>query len=126
MNAGKRPLSRTEWKIMNLCWKLKRATAREVYEISIDDHHRDYQTIKTLLDRIVAKGWLDMGKVGPVCVYSPAVPRRSALEAAVSDFVDTILDRELGPLYLHLSQDEELSESEAELLRSLVERRKNP
>ena len=118
------PLSRTEWKIMNLCWKLKQGTAREVHETSIDDRQRDYQTIKTLLDRIVAKGWLEMSKVGPVCVYSPAVSRRKALAAAVTDFVDNILDRELGPLYLHLSDDEELSESETDLLRSMVERGK--
>lgn len=124
MSTSKTPLSRTEWKIMNRCWKLGKSTAREIHEAEIDGQPRDYQTIKTLLDRIVAKGWLEMSKVGPVCVYSPAVSRRKAMAAAVTDFVDTILDRQLGPLYLHLSEDEELSESEAEVLRDLVERKR--
>jgi BlaI family penicillinase repressor len=118
------PLSRAEWKLMNHCWNLGRATAKEIHEASLTDRKRDYQTIKTLLDRMVAKGWLEMNKVGPVCVYSPAVARRKAMAAAVKDFVNTILDRELSPLYLHLADDENLSEAEAELLRSMVGRKK--
>ena len=44
---------------------------------------RDYQTVKTLLDRITGKGYLKMDKLGPLCIYSPAVSRASVVAGAV-------------------------------------------
>ena len=117
-----RKLSPAEWRVMNLCWKLRKATARQIYEASLQDQKRDYQTIKTLLDRITGKGYLKMDKLGPLCIYSPAVSRASVVAGAVEDFVETVLDNSVAPLYQHLAKNEEISEEELEVLRDLLKK----
>ena len=120
MAKRSRKLSPAEWKVMNLCWKLRKATARQIYEASLQNQERDYQTIKTLLDRIVAKGYLKMEKLGPLCIFSPAVSRASVVTGAVKDFVATVLDNSVAPLFQHLANTESIDEKELEAIRDLL------
>jgi BlaI family penicillinase repressor len=117
------PLSKTEWTMMNFCWRLKKATARQIHEASLAERKREYATVKTMLDRIAAKGYLAVERVGPIKVYRPKVGRRKAVGAAVEDFVDNVLERSLLPLYLHLSQRDDLSEEEIAFFRRQLEKR---
>jgi BlaI family transcriptional regulator, penicillinase repressor len=115
-----RKLSPAEWKVMNLCWKLRKATARQIYEASLQDQERDYQTVKTMLDRIAAKGYLKVEKLGPLCIFSPAVTRASVVAGAVEDFVANVLDNSVAPLFQHLARSETIDEQELEALRNLL------
>ena len=119
----RRPLSKTEWTVMLLCWRLGRATARQVYEAS--DGRRDYRTIRTLLDRIAAKGFLRLGKLGRLSVYTPAVRRQRAFSEAVAEFVDNVLERSVTPVYLHLAERDDLSEEEVRFFRHQLEKEEN-
>ena len=116
------PLSKTEWRIMNHCWRLGKATARQVWERSLEQHDRDYQTVKTLLDRITAKGYLQVEKLGNLCLYTPTVERRAAAGEAVQEFVDVVLDKALAPIFVYLAEKEDLSQEELETLERLLER----
>lgn len=120
MTKRLRKLSPAEWKVMNICWRRRKATARQIYEASLDDQERDYQTVKTLLDRITGKGYLKMEKLGPLCIYSPTVSRTSIVAGAVEDFVETVLDNSVAPLYQHLAKNEDISEKELAVLRDLL------
>ena len=115
----KRPLSRTEWTIMQICWRLGRATARQVHEAS--DRRRDYRTVKTLLDRIAAKGFLRIEKLGRLSLFVPAVTRQRALSEVITDFVDDVLERSVAPLYLHLAERDDLSPEEVAFFRRQLE-----
>jgi BlaI family penicillinase repressor len=120
MAKRSRKLSPAEWKVMNLCWKLRKATARQIYEASLQDQERDYQTVKTLLDRIAGKGYLKMEKLGPLCIYSPAASRTSLVAAAVEDFVTTVLDNSVAPIFQHLAKSETIDEREIQTLKDLL------
>ena len=121
-------LSRGEWRLMNLCWRLGRSTARQVYEASPELKKRDYRTVKTMLDRIAAKGYLTIDKLGPLSLYTPAVERRQAISDAIQDFVDVVLDRTLAPLFVHLAsrRELELGDDELEALEKLLHREEEP
>ena len=116
----RRPLSRTEWTIMQICWRLGRATARQVHEAS--DGRRDYRTVKTLLDRMAAKGFLRVEKLGRLSLFVPAVARSRALSEVVTTFVDDILERSVAPLYLHLAERDDLSPEEIAFFRRQLEK----
>jgi len=118
----KAPLSRTEWRVMNACWGLGRCTARQVHDALRHERSRDYQTVKTMLDRIVEKGYLAMEKVGPVCLYRPVVRRREAVAEAIDEFVDVVLDRALDPLVAHLARAERLSDDDRRALERILAR----
>ncbi len=122
MKSEPQRLSRTEWTLMNICWRLGKSTARQVYEESLDRRERDYQTVKTLLDRIAAKGYLEIEKLGPLCLYTPIVKRSAALATAIEDFTHTVLDNTLAPVFVHLADSGRLQEEELESLRELLRR----
>ena len=57
-------LSKTELILMNICWKKGTASARDIFEETLKEKKRGYQTIKTMLDRMVSKGYLGRDKFG--------------------------------------------------------------
>lgn len=116
-------LSKAEWTLMNLCWEMGRATAREIYDASLKLKKRDYQTVKTLLDRMAAKGFLKVEKQGPLCMFTPAVRQSSAVSGAIKEFISTVLDDTLAPLFVHLARERRLSDEEIESLKQLIAER---
>ena len=74
--AERKDLSRAEWKVMKIVWELKKAMAREVYTIAGERYSWTPATVKTLLKRLVDKGYVSTTPVGNGFVYRPA---RSAL-----------------------------------------------
>ena len=113
-------LSKTEWGIMNLCWTQGETSAREIYEASLRQKRREYQTVKTMLDRMTAKGYLKRRMFGPIWLYRPAVTRAKALAQAIDGFVDIVLDNTLAPLFTHFVKKETLSPEELEALEALI------
>lgn len=114
-------LSKTEWNIMNICWKKGQASARVVYEETLREKQRSYQTVKTMLDRLAEKGYLRREKFGPIWLFTPAVPRSAVLAREIETFVGTVLDHTLTPLFVHFAKKEKLSREELEELRKLIE-----
>ena len=46
MKKDKDSLSKTEWTIMNICWKKGKSSARVIYDESLKKKERGYETIK--------------------------------------------------------------------------------
>jgi BlaI family penicillinase repressor len=121
MISPKRDLSKTEWSIMGICWKLGQCTARQVFEESLRERRRSYQTIKTMLDRLGDKGYLRKEKSGPLWLYQPTVGRSKLVARAVESFVETVLDNTVAPLFVHLAERSAISQSELDELKQLVQ-----
>lgn len=120
--SNEKELSKTEWQVMNVCWRLGQATARQVHEADDELRSKDYRTVKTLLDRIAAKGYLRTERLGPLLLFEPAVAKRPTHRAALRGFVDRVLGQDVSPLVLHLAETGDLSESEERVLRELLRR----
>ena len=114
-------LSKTEWSLMNICWKKGQVSAREIYEETLRDKKRGYQTVKTMLDRMVVKGYLAREKFGPIWLYKPTVSRKQTLGREIESFVNTVLDKTFAPLFAHLAEKEQLSREEIDALKKLIE-----
>ena len=119
---GARPeLSKSEWIVMNACWDLGKSTARQVYEHVAAQKKWDYQTVKTMLDRIAEKGYLNREKLGPLCLFAPAVPRRKAVTRAIENFADTVLGNAVAPLFAHFANARKLTDEDLAALKKLIE-----
>lgn len=114
-------LSRTEWNIMNICWKKGQASARVIFEETLHEKKRSYQTVKTMLDRLVEKAYLSREKFGPIWLYRPSVARSSIIAREIENFVGTVLDHTLAPIFVHFAKKETLSDDELNELRRLIE-----
>ena len=72
---------------MKIAWELRKAMAREIYTIAGTNHSWSPATVKTLLRRLVDKGYLRTTKVGNGFVYRPAENALTSLRSAA----DTLL-----------------------------------
>ena len=114
-------LGRTEWLIMKICWKKGKSSAKVVYEESLKEKKRSYGTVKTTLDRLSKKGFLEREKFGPIWLYKPAVSKAKVLAREIESFVNTVLDKTFAPLVVHLAEKENLSDEEINALKKLIE-----
>lgn len=121
MAQEKPELSRTEWLVMNICWERGKATARQIHEQTPSERSWNYQTVKTMLDRLVAKGYLRREKLGPLCLFEPAVPRAKVVTRSIDAFRDTVLGNTLAPMFAHLAKGRKLGKDELASLKRLIE-----
>jgi predicted transcriptional regulator len=84
------PLSRRERQIMDVIYRLGRATAAEVQE-SLPDPP-SYSSVRALLRILEEKGHLRHEQDGPRYVFLPTVPRDKARRSALRQLVQTFFD----------------------------------
>jgi BlaI family transcriptional regulator, penicillinase repressor len=121
MRKKRNDLTKTEWSLMNICWEKGLVSARIIYEETLKEKKRGYQTVKTMLDRLVVKEYLDREKFGPIWLYKPAVSRSKVRAREIDSFVATVLDNTFAPLFARLAEKEKLSSDEIEALKKLIE-----
>ncbi len=117
-------LSAAEWKVMRVVWNLKKAMAREVYTVAGREHDWTPATVKTLLKRLVDKGYLNTTKVGNGFVYRPAHSAISILRDAADTLLDNAAQGTTGPLLAHMLQTSPLDEADLDSLERLIEEKK--
>ena len=117
-------LSKAEWKVMKVVWELRKAMAREVYAIAGRDHSWTPATVKTLLNRLVDKGYVTTTRVGNGFVYRPARGALSTLQTAADALLTNAVEGMTGPLLAHMVERTALSESDLDSLQKLIEAKK--
>jgi BlaI family penicillinase repressor len=115
------PLSTAEWKVMNIVWRRKRCATRDVCEDAQAQFGWSPSTVKTLLRRLVEKGYLQTTQVGNSFLYRPARPALSALRRAADTLLHNALEGTVGPLLAHMVKSSRLSAEEVEELRALLD-----
>jgi BlaI family penicillinase repressor len=114
-------LAKAEWSVMKCCWNKGQCTARDVYEELQGEKGWRYQTVKTMLDRLVQKGYLKMSKIGPICLFDPAVSQSRVTGRALDTFAGTVLDGALAPIFAHLAKGGKMSAEDIASLKKLIE-----
>lgn len=115
-----REISRSEFTILRSLWKQHPQSTREVYD-SLASRWA-YTTIKTMMDRMVAKGLLTKNTVHGVFVYRPAISRPEGVMQFVRFFADKILERDYEKVVSMFADSDTYTPEEIEELRDLLRR----
>ncbi len=119
--SDERVINETEWDLLEALWTRERATAREITEDLTDTRAWAYSTVKTLLDRMVAKDLVAARRVGNVWEYTPAVERVDARRTAWRRFLSGAFGSSLEPALHFIANDAKLTKKQRERLRKLLE-----
>ena len=114
-------LGAQELAIMKVVWRQKDVSVREVYETLRERRSVAYTTVMTMMNTLETKGYLKKALDGRAYRYRAAIPERRVVTAMVREFVERVFDGSSGPLLAHLVTSTELSESEREELRRLID-----
>lgn len=114
-------LGAQELALMKVVWRLKDVSVREVYEAERQRRPVAYTTVMTMMNTLEAKGYLKKTLDGRAFRYRPAVPEQRVVRAMVREFVERVFDGASAPLLAHLVTESDLSETEREELRRLID-----
>lgn len=117
-------ISDAEWEVMTVLWDADSPrTASEVAESLSERKSWHPKTVKTLLSRLVRKGALRFREEGNRYLYRPAFGRERYVAAESRSFIDRVFGGDAAPMLLHFMQTSQLTESEVEELRALLDRK---
>lgn len=115
-------LSDFEWDVMKPFWELGPMAARDIYARISPQRGWAYETVKTMLSRLVKKGALTYEQVGNSYLYRHAYTREEMTRAAAGSFVERIFDGRPQLLLAHFV--DQVSEKELEVLQAELARLK--
>ena len=118
------PLSRAQREVMELIWDAGEASVQEITEKLNEQRPVARNTVRTLMERMEAKGWLEHRSEGRSFIYSATVPREESLGQRVKDMVEKACGGNPEKLMMALLDYRGLSEEEAERIRKMLDEEK--
>lgn len=116
-------ISESEWQIMKVLWARSPATANDVIADLAGVCDWTDKTVRTLLNRLVAKKALGYTKDGRSYLYRPLVDERQCVRAESRTFLQRVYGGALMPMLAAFLKEENLSaEQIADLKRMLEEK----
>lgn len=82
-------LTRYELEIMDVFWRAKEASVREICDALAETKRPAYTTVQTIVQRLEAKGALRRTrKIGNALMFEPAVTRKSAYRRILDELLE--------------------------------------
>lgn len=115
-------LTDLEIDIMNVVWRLRRATVRQIVDSLRDQRPLAYTTVQTVLSILTQKGVVRYTREGRAFVYTAIVKPEGVRQEVINAVVEKLFAGSPQSLVLHLIESDALTAEEAESLRNLLDR----
>lgn len=118
-------ISEAEWEVMRVVWSNVHTTSKFVIDTLGEEKSWTPSTIKTLLSRLVEKGFLETTKQGNKFLYSAKCVEDECLEILTQNFLERICERRTHIIVKNIIETDNLSKSNIdEIIELLKEKRK--
>ncbi|HEX5400304.1 MAG TPA: BlaI/MecI/CopY family transcriptional regulator [Verrucomicrobiae bacterium] len=117
-------LTESEWTIIKAVWEAEPCAAPAIQEKLFGNTRWTYSTVRTLMDRMVAKGLLAAEKARNLTLYRSAVTREQAQRGELLYALKHAFNGALTPMLQCLIENHDLSAEELAKLESLINARK--
>ena len=116
-----RDVTDAELAVLQVLWERSTATIREITKVVYsDDVKIQYSTVKRLLARLQAKGYVERDESEFVHVFAPVVGRDELVGRRLETLADSLCDGSISPLLSHLAKSKRLTDEQQETLLSLI------
>ena len=121
-------ISGAEWRIMQVLWEHgEPITSSEIVAQVMDERDRSPRTIKTLLQRLVSKGFVEFtvdASDSRIYHYRPKVSEDDCVKKENRDFVSLYYKGDVGGMLARFIGDSDLSREQIEELAAMLEAKK--
>jgi BlaI family penicillinase repressor len=114
-------LAEAEWDIMKVVWCEEPCAAGTVQEALQDSKGWAYSTVKTIMDRMVKKGLLEIRRIRNLQLFSSCVTEKEARQREITKTIRRAFDGALTPMMQFMLQNEKLSKKELKELRKMID-----
>ena len=116
-------ISEAEYEVMKIVWKYAPINTNEITEKLLKTTSWSPKTIQTLIKRLVNKGALTYEKQGRIFVYTSTVKENEYIGQESRSFLKSVYGGEITAMLSSYIENDRLSDSEIEHLRSLLSRK---
>src|SRR5664279_2714319 len=124
MRKSKVELTEGEWAIMRAVWKNEPCAAPTVQEALQQTRNWSYSTVRTIMDRMVAKGLLRGEKVRHLTLYRAAVTSAQAQQGEVLYALKNAFNGALNPMVECLLDAKGVSAAGLDELEELIRKKR--
>jgi len=124
MAKKKYELTEGEWAIVRAVWENEPCAAPTVQEVLQKRKGWSYSTVKTMMDRMAAKGLLKTERIRNLILYRSVVTKKEAQKGEIMRAVKRAFDGALTPMMQFLLDNNSLSQRELGELEKLIKSKK--
>ena len=93
-------ITENELQLLKICWEKGETITRDIYEESLKYRKRTHAGVKTILEVMVGKEFLNKRMIGRTTFYSPNVSKKKLFEKLINDFVNNFLNGSVFPVFI--------------------------
>jgi BlaI family penicillinase repressor len=123
-NAYKRPLTELQQAILDVLWSERSANAEQIREALLPKHPLKDSSVRTLLRRLEAQGYLTHRLDGKTFLYEAAAPSQTVAAGAVRNLIDRFWSGSVDQFLAGMVDEKVLSVEQIERLAKKVRSRK--
>jgi len=123
-NKANVELTEAEWEIMKVVWEKEPCAAGTVQESLAESRDWAYSTVKTTMDRMAEKGFLQIQRIRNLQLFKSCVSEIDAKRGEFRKMLKRAFDGALTPMMQFLIEHEGISKEDAAQLRELVGRQR--
>lgn len=118
-------ISEAEWEVLRVVWAHQKTTSRQIIDGIQASQSWSESTIKTLIQRLVDKKYLDKHQTQKPFYYTPLVKQSTAVKQRIDGQIQAICRKDQAKVLSHLIKSGALSQVDcAELIAQLQEKAK--
>lgn len=112
-------ISQSEAKILHVLWHKQPLNGKQIAE-QLASESWSYVTVKTLINRLLKKGFLDFDKQGRQYLYSTVISKNDYLKTENSSFIQRMYNGSFSGLFASFSEQENISKKELEEIKQMI------
>jgi len=124
MAKKKSELTEAEWTIMQAIWDNQPCAAPTIQEVLQRRRNWSYSTVKTLMDRMVAKGLLTTSKIRNLILYRSTITKKRAQKSEIMRTVQRAFGGALTPMMQFMLDSHRLSQEQLNELEAMIKSKK--
>ncbi|MHC4706325.1 MAG: BlaI/MecI/CopY family transcriptional regulator [Planctomycetota bacterium] len=117
-------LTEAEWAIIGAVWANEPCAAPTVQEALHNEKKWSYSTVKTMMDRMTAKGLLRTERIRNLILYRSSITRKDAQRSEIMRAVKRAFNGALTPMMQFLLDSNSLSQKQLAELEGMIKSRK--
>ena len=121
---NKQSISQSEAKILNILWDDSPLDGKQIAE-KLKTTSWSFVTIKTLINRLLNKGFLSYEKEGRRYLYQSTISKKQYLKSENKQFLDRMYGGSISGLFASFSDHEKMSKDELEEIKSIISQMEN-
>ena len=118
-------LTKTEERIMQIFWKIRKGFVKDVIEQLPDDPKPPYNTISSVVRILVDKGYLNFKAYGKTHEYFPVIKKSEYRVFQLRKVISEYFSDSPASLLSCIVEEEELSEQEVKKLKDIINKIEN-